>query len=118
MTHAFLLSLGILQIIIQLIAVYYSYRIYLFNRLNKAWLTLTFGLILMALRRITASLVEFDIIPSFTGFISDIDRFILPTLISICLLMGLFYMFKNFENFEIIEKKIKNKISNKRYNGK
>jgi hypothetical protein len=85
----------------------------MFNRLNKGWLALTFGLGLMVLRRITASLIELKAIPSLSGWIAELDRMILPTIISICLLIGIIYMFKNFEYFDVVEKKIKAKIKKK-----
>jgi hypothetical protein len=102
--------LGIFQIIIQAVAAYYSYKIFSFNRLNKGWLFLTFGLILMTFRRITASLIELKLLSSFSGWLVDLDRIILPTIISLSILIGLLFMLKNFESFDIIEKKVKNTI--------
>lgn len=99
--------LGILQIIIQAIAAYYSYKIYSFNRLNGGWLALTFALILMTFRRITALLIEFSLLAKFGGWLDFTDRILLPTLISIFLLVGLIVMYKNFEDFEVVEKKVK-----------
>lgn len=104
---------GVLQIVIQAVAVYYSYKIFSFNRLNKGWLALTVALILMTFRRITALLIEMNFLASFSGWLAHIDRIVLPTLISIFLLIGLFVMLKNFENFEVVEKKVKKAVKKK-----
>jgi hypothetical protein len=60
----------------------------------------------MTFRRVTALFIEFSFMPNFSGWLAYTDRIILPTLISIFLLWGLWVMFKNFESFEIIEKKV------------
>lgn len=106
--------LAILQIIIQAVAVYYSYKIYEFNRLNKGWLALTVALILMTFRRITALLIELSLLSNLSGWLAQTDRVILPTLISIFLLVGLYFMYKNFENFEVVEKEIKKIMKSKK----
>jgi hypothetical protein len=98
---------GLFQIVIQAIAVYYSYKIFSFNRLNKGWLAMTFALILMTLRRITAILIEMEMLSNLSGWLAITDRIILPTIISISILIGLLVMLRNFENFEVVEKKVK-----------
>ena len=102
--------LGVLQIVIQLVAVYFSYIIFTFNRLNKAWLAVILALILMTIRRFTVLLTELDALPALTGTIQFIDRIILPFAISIFLAVGLFTMMKKFETFEVVEKATKKKI--------
>ncbi len=104
---------GVLQILIQFVAVYYSYRIFSFNRLNKGWLAMTVALFLMTFRRITALLIEMNFLSSFNGWVAAMDRIILPTLISIFLFVGLFVMLKNFENFDVVEKKVKKAVKKK-----
>lgn len=105
--------LGIIQILLQAIAVFYSYKIYSFNRLSRGWLAVSFALVLMTFRRITALLIELKILPNLEGWLAHVDRIILPTLISIFLLIGLYGMFKNFENFDVVEKKVKKLAKNK-----
>jgi len=105
--------LGILQIILQSIAVYFSYKIYQFNRLRQGWLAITFALIFMTFRRITALLIEMKYISSFVGWFAPLDRIILPFIISVLLLIGFWTMPNNFEDFEVIEKKITKKIKKK-----
>lgn len=104
------LLLGIVQIVMQAFAAYFSYKIYLFNRINKVWLAVTFALIIMTFRRITAFMIEINYLSAFRGSIADLDRIILPTLISVLLLYGLWAMYKNFENYEVVEKKVRDKI--------
>lgn len=106
--------LGIFQIVIQAIAVYYSYKIFSFNRLNKGWLALAFALILMTFRRITALFIEINVLPNYSGWISYTDRIVLPTVISVFLLVGLFFMYKNFEDFDVVERKVGKIIGRKR----
>lgn len=110
MNFTLAITLGVLQIILQAIAAYYSYRIFSFNRLNWGWLAMTFALVLMTFRRVTAILIETKFLSVFSGIISDLDKIILPAVISVFLLVGLFVMFKNFRNFDLIEKKVKSKI--------
>jgi hypothetical protein len=105
---------AVFQIIVQAVAVYYSYKIFSFNRLNKGWLALTFALILMTFRRVTALLIEFSLIGNLGGWLSYTDRIILPTVISVFLFIGLYFMFKNFENFEVVENKIKNIVKKRK----
>lgn len=106
--------LGIFQIIVQAVAAVYAYKIYSFNRLNKGWIAMIFALILMTLRRVTALLIEVNYLPTLTGIISYIDRVILPALISLLLLIGLYVMFRNFETFEIVEKTVKRIVGRKK----
>lgn len=105
------LVLGIIQIVVQFAAAYFSYRIYKYNRLNQAWLAVTWALVFMTLRRITALMIELKYISSFSGWIADLDRIILPFIISILLFWGFLAMLKNFENFEVVEKKVRKKIN-------
>lgn len=104
--------LGIFQIFVQLFAAYFSYKIYLFNMENKGWLTVSFALILMTFRRITALLIGMEYIPEFSGWIANLDRLILPSIISILLFFGFWSMLKNFEQFNVIQSNVKNKIKN------
>ncbi len=104
-------GLGAVQIIVQLVAVYFSYVIYKYNRLNKAWLAITLALILMTIRRITASAIEFGAFANLSGPLQFVDRVGLPSLISILLLLGLWSMKNQFESFDVIEKNVKYKIS-------
>lgn len=101
---------AVLQIIIQSVAVYYSYKIFSFNRLNNGWIALTFALVLMTFRRITALLIEMSLLQNFSGWLAYTDRIILPTLISIFLLVGLYVMFRNFDDFDVVENKVKRAV--------
>jgi cell shape-determining protein MreD len=103
---------GVSQVVIQFIAAYLSYKIYRFNRLNYGWLAVTLALLLMTLRRVTALFIEMHVMSNLEGWIADIDRIILPTIISILLLYGLFCMLKNFESFEVVKEGVIKKLKN------
>lgn len=115
MNSSVAMILGVLQIVLQAIAAYFSYKIFVFNRVRRWWLAVTFALILMTFRRITALLIELRWLGSFSGAISDIDRIVLPFLISVLLLWGIYVMFKNFQDFDVVERIVDRKI--RRRNG-
>ena len=102
--------LGVLQIIIQFIAAYFSYVIYKYNRLSKAWLAVFLALMLMTVRRFIVLFVELNIRAELSEPLQFIDDIILSLFVSIFLFVGLFAMKKSFETFEIIEKKTKRKL--------
>lgn len=96
-----------LMIIGQFYAAYLSYKIYSFNRMRKVFLGVTVALFLMGLRRITALLIEFKLFSQLSGWIATFDRVILPFIITVLFVLGLYEMKKEFESFEIISKKAK-----------
>jgi hypothetical protein len=102
--------LGVLQIIFQAIAACFSYKIFTFNRVRRWWLAVTGALVLMTLRRITALMTQLSWLDSFGGIISDVDKVILPFLISVLLLWGIYAMLKNFQDFEVVEKNVQSKL--------
>ncbi len=101
--------LGVLQIIIQIVAAYFSYKIYKYNRLSKAWLAVFLALIVMTFRRFTALAINLGVLKQFSGSIQFIDSIGLPFIISVFLLIGLWSMSRSFENFEVVEKITKEK---------
>jgi hypothetical protein len=107
------LVLSLAQIVIQFIAAYFSYKIYLFNRGNYGWISVTIALVLMSFRRITVLVLGFNYMPAFSGLISSLDKLVLPSLISILLFIGLWSMLKDFERFEILKSKVKFKLKKK-----
>lgn len=102
--------LGILQIVIQFVAAYFSFIIYKYNRLNKAWLAITVALAIIAFRRITALTIELGVFAELGGTIEFVDRILLPFVISVLLFGGLWSMKKSFESFEVVEKRVREKI--------
>ena len=99
----------IAQIIFQFIAVYFSFRIYDYNRLAKGWLALTVALALMGFHLVLILFVVLGY-PELTGIGIILDRFLIPLMISAFLVSGLWSMYKKFESFEVVEKKIKEKL--------
>jgi hypothetical protein len=106
--------LGIFQIVVQFVAAYFSYKIYLFNKENYGWISVTVALVLMSFRRITALLIGLKYISALGGWVALLDRLILPSIISLLLFGGLWSMLKNFENFRVIETKVKTKLKVKK----
>ena len=102
--------LEFIQIVVQFTAAYFSYVIYKYNRLCKAWLAVVVGLVLMAFRRVTALLIELSGAPTSTDPVRFLDRVLLPFAISVLLLWGLWSMKKNFESFEVVEKRVSEKV--------
>lgn len=102
-----ILIFGIFSILFQFASVYLGYKIYTFNRIRKWWLALVFAFLIQGVKRIIVTYQDYFI--SGISSIILVDR-VLQLLISLLIFIGLWSMFKNFENFEIIEKKVKAKI--------
>ena len=102
-----ILTLDALSVICQFLAVYFSYRIYNYKRLTKWWLALVLGFLIQGTRR-ALTLYE-DINLSEISNTILLDR-MLMLVISSLILVGLWAMLKNFESFEFVEKKVKDKL--------
>jgi hypothetical protein len=100
----------VVQIIVQFVAAFFSYKIYTYNRLAKSWLAVVAALILMGFRRMTALLTQFNLIPDLEGSLLWLDKILLPFLISILLVWGIWSMKKQFESFRVIEDKMTEKV--------
>lgn len=98
--------LGGFAILFQFLAAYFGYRIFKYNRLSKPWLALVFAFIIQGIRRL---LTLFDDIgrPLLTQS-ALLDR-TLMFIISLLIVIGLYEMMKNFENFEVIKEQTRNK---------
>jgi len=99
--------LGSLAAIFQFVAAYFGYRIYKFNRLNKWWLALVLAFIVQGIRRIFT--VFEDVGSPLIASSAIFDR-TLMFIISLLIVVGLWAMMKNFENFEVITGKISEKV--------
>jgi hypothetical protein len=97
MTEQITQLLGIVQIILQLVAVYYAYKLTKITGTFTAWALIIIGLSIMTLRRITAQLIIMNIIPSLEGTIGLIDRLLLPLTISVCIMLGMYELYKIFK---------------------
>ncbi len=89
--------LGVLQIAIQLGAVYFAYRLTKLTGAFVAWSLVIIALILMTVRRITALMIQLNLIPALSGPIQLIDTIVLPPAISIILFAAIYVLVKTFE---------------------
>jgi len=94
-----LITLNCLALVFQLFAFYLAWRIYLYNKSNKWWLAFVFAFILQAVRRVFTLLEDMKVIEQWL----ITDRVFAFT-ISLMMVIGLWAMLKNFENFTVIEK--------------
>ncbi len=83
--------IGIISIVLQLTAAYFAYKLIRITGVFRAWTLIIIVLLLMALRRITALITEL------TGALGFIDRFVLPLIISICLLWAMYDLLRLFK---------------------
>lgn len=90
MADSLSISLGVLQIVLQLVAAWYAYKVLRFMGAARFWLLIILALVLMSLRRLTVLVTELGLAPALTGELAFIDRFVLPFLISIFLVLGLY----------------------------
>jgi len=101
--------IGIFSIIGSVVASYLSYIIYKYNRLAKAWLAVTAAFVLIIFRRGLGFVTEFGFLPEARSTLKFIEG-ILLLVISVLYIWGFWSMKKNFEKFEVVEKRAKEKI--------
>lgn len=102
-----ILVIGILSVLCQFASVYFSYKIYSYNRLGKWWLALVVAFFIQGLRRIFTVFEDSSVI--FFTNIQILDRWFMFT-ISVLIVVGLWSMLKNFESFDVVEKKVRSKL--------
>lgn len=90
-------SLGVVQILVQLGAVYLAYRLTKITGAFLAWSLVIIALVLMTVRRVTALMIEIGSIPALGGSIAFIDRILLPLAISILLLFAMNGLVRTFQ---------------------
>lgn len=108
MVSFFVLTLDVLAVFLQLVAFYFAFKIYQFNRLSRWWLALVFAFLVQAVRR------GMQVYSDFGGRGSNIffDRIMMFT-ISLLMVVGLIAMLKNFENFDVVAKNVRDKFKKK-----
>ena len=111
-TEQLLLVLQLVSFIMSLFAIYFSYKIYQFNRLRKAWLAITVAMTFLSIRRFIGVLDLSNFVDGLPKIIDIIDRPIIPFITMTLLVIGLYSMKKSFETFDIVGKKVHEKISN------
>ncbi len=98
--------LWIIPVILSLITMYLVYRIYTFNRLNKYWLFIALGFFFIIILRVLTLLYGEGFFPSFFKLWYIYDP-VLRIINSTCFIIGFWPMLKSFQNFEVLEKKVK-----------
>lgn len=87
--------LGLVQIILQLSAAYFAYKVMKLTGRFRAWSLIVIALIIMAVRRITAELITMNLL-HLGGTIELMDRLLLPLVISMCLTASMYELAKIF----------------------
>jgi len=91
-----LVFFSVAQIALQLGAAYFAYKLIKMTGTFRAWVLVIIAFVLMAFRRTTALLITMGTIPELIGTIGMVDRLALPLVISICLIWGMYELFKIF----------------------
>ncbi len=100
---------GILSVIASIYVTYLCYDIYRYNRLNRAWLAVAAGFLLVIARRTIGFITSFGYLPHINNFLKSIEGLLL-LVISLLYIYGFLAMRKQFSTFEIVEKKVKEKL--------
>jgi chromate transport protein ChrA len=90
-------SLGFVQIIVQLVAVYLGYRLTRITGAFRAWSMVILAFVLMTVRRVTALMIQTGWISALAGSLAFIDQIVLPFAISVLLAVAMFDLVRLFE---------------------
>jgi len=104
---------GIYSIAGGIITAWLTYKIFLFNRIGRGWLAVMWAFIFMALRRALGFMSDFNILPDYKTYFK-FTEYIILVIITTCLLYGFYAMLKNFEGFDIVERKVQSKLRRKK----
>jgi hypothetical protein len=91
-------SLGLIQIAVQLVAVYLGYRLTRITGVFRAWSMVILAFILMTVRRVTAMMIQTGWISALAGSLAFIDQIVLPLAISVLLAVAMFDLIRLFES--------------------
>ena len=89
-------------LVLQLVAAWFGYKIYQFNRLSTGWIALIIAFLIQVVRRMFQ--IYYDYMGVEMGILFDRS---LMFFISLLLVIGLWSMLKNFENFDLVERRVK-----------
>lgn len=89
-------SLGIIQIVVQLVAVYLAYRLTRITGAFWAWTMVILALVLMTVRRVTALMIQTGWIPALAGSLAYTDQVLLPLAISVLFALAMFELVRIF----------------------
>jgi len=87
--------LGIVQVLLQVAAAYFAYRLMKITGTFRAWSLILTALVLQTVRRMIAWMVVMSFIPRGDTF-TLLDQGVLPLLISLCLAAGMYELLKMF----------------------
>lgn len=104
------LIVGIFSVVGSLITAYFSYIIYKYNRLSKEWFAVTIAFILLVFVRVIDFADEIGMFPNLNPVVLKLWNGSLLITISVLFVLGFWNMKKNFETFEVVEKKTEEKI--------
>jgi len=110
MLSEFGVLLGLVEVLVLFTAAYFSYAIHLHNRVSRAWLFVSAGLVLMGLHRAGVLVVGAGYVAAPKGVLWSVSVVLLPFVYSLLLALGLMYMKQNFERFEVLEKRAREKM--------
>ncbi len=74
-------------------AAWYAYRVMRLIGIARFWILVVVALLLMTVRRLTALAIEAGAVPALTAWVASLDRLVLPLVISVCLLLGMYELF-------------------------
>ncbi|HEV8290037.1 MAG TPA: hypothetical protein VGQ00_03755 [Candidatus Norongarragalinales archaeon] len=97
MADVYSIGFGVLAIVLQVVAAWYAYRILKHMGAARFWILVIIALLIMGIRRLTALLIETGSLPAFSGTLALFDRSILPFLISVFLVLGLYELDKKLK---------------------
>lgn len=87
--------LVLLQIILQLGAAYFAYRLMRLTGTFRAWSLIVIALIIQAIRRILSQLIIMNLVP-LGSIIELVDRLFIALLVSACMIVGMYELEKIF----------------------
>ncbi len=96
MADLLVIALDIIQILLQLGAAWFAYRIIGLMGGSLFWILVVVAFLLQAVRRVTALALDAGV-PTLTGELAFVDRTALPFLISVFLLLGMYELHRRLK---------------------
>jgi len=102
---------AVFQVAGSLVAAYLAYEVYRYDRLSRAWLSVVAALLLLSVNGLLNLAQELGTFPILTGEIALFAKnYLLQSMILLLLLFGFWGMKYKFESFEILEKRVGEKV--------
>ena len=90
--------ISMLQIVLQVVAAFFAYKIGKFTNIDRYWYLIVLAFLLMAIRKVTAIFITLNILPGLEGTIGIVDSVYLPLFISLSLTIGIYSLFRRLKN--------------------